>query len=217
MQSDNLRSANPRIVAAVLAGGLSRRMGTDKALLLDNQQRSQLQRACAVLQPLIADGVIHKVVISRALNPAEQQLLGFEFIPDLIEKKGPLGAINSLAKSLKHRCDYLLLLPVDLPFIQVENLSNLIDHGLGNQSACYYQGNFLPLFLPLSDRLIHYLEIQLNDAQGNLSVRGLLTELGSRAITYNEDEKFLTNANTPEQWQAIQKLLTEENKQNISL
>lgn len=209
MQSDNLRSANPRIVAAVLAGGLSRRMGTDKALLQDNQQRSQLQRTCSVIRPLIDNDVIQKTVVSRSLNPAEQQLLGCEFIPDQVEQKGPLGAIYSLAKKLNNQCDYLLLLPVDLPFIQIENLSNLIDHGLRNQSACYYQGNFLPLFLPLSDRLIHYLEIQLNDAQGNLSVRRLLTELGSQVITYNEDEKFLTNANTPEQWQAIQKQLEE--------
>lgn len=217
MQSDNLRPASPRIVAAVLAGGLSRRMGTDKALLLDHQQRSQLQRTCSVIRPLIDNNVIHKTVVSRALNPAEQQRLGCEFIPDLVEQKGPLGAVYSLAKSLKNQCDYLLLLPVDLPFIQPPHLSTLINQGLENQSACYYQENFLPLFLPLSDRLIHYLKSQLNDAQGNLSVRGLLTELGSRAITYNEDEKFLTNANKPEQWQAIQKLLTEENKQNISL
>ena len=196
---------NPRIVAAVLAGGLSSRMGTDKALLLDNQQRSQLQRACAVIEPLVADGVIQKMVVSRALNPAEQQLLGCEFIPDLVEEKGPLGAIYSLAQSLKNQCDYLLLLPVDLPFIQSSNLSTLIDQGLKKQSACFYQNHFLPLFLPLSEQLLEYLSLQLSSSEGNLRVRGLLTELGSQAITYNEDEKFLTNANTPEQWQAIQK------------
>ena len=196
---------NPRVVAAVLAGGLSRRMGTDKALLLDNQQRSQLQRACAVIEPLVADGVIQKAVVSRALNPAEQQLLGCEFIPDLVKEKGPLGAIYSLAQSLKNQCDYLLLLPVDLPFIQASNLNTLIDQGLKQQSACFYQDHFLPLFLPLSDQLIQYLENQLSREDGNLRVQSLLTELGSLAVSYNEDEKFLTNANTPEQWQAIQK------------
>ena len=196
---------NPRIVAAVLAGGLSSRMGTDKALLLDNQQRSQLQRACAVIEPLIADGVIQKTVVSRALNPAEQQLLGCEFIPDLVEQKGPLGAIYSLAQSLKNQCDYLLLLPVDLPFIQSSNLNTLIDQGLKEQAACFYQNHFLPLFLPLSEQLLEYLSLQLSSSEGNLRVRGLLTELGSQAITYNEDEKFLTNANTPEQWQVIQR------------
>lgn len=196
---------NPKIVAAVLAGGLSSRMGTDKALLLDNQQRSQLQRACAVIEPLIADGVIQKMVVSRALNPAEQQLLGCEFIPDLVEQKGPLGAIYSLAQSLKNQCDYLLLLPVDLPFIQSSNLNTLIDQGLKEQAACFYRDHFLPLFLPFSEQLLEYLSLQLSSSEGNLRVRGLLTELGSKAITYNEDEKFLTNANTPEQWQAIQK------------
>ena len=196
---------NPRVVAAVLAGGLSSRMGTDKALLLDNQQRSQLQRACAVIEPLIADSVIQKMVVSRALNPAEQQLLGCEFIPDLVEEKGPLGAIYSLAQSLKNQCDYLLLLPVDLPFIQSSSLNTLIVQGLEKESACFYQDHFLPLFLPLSEQLLEYLSHQLSHTDGNLSVRGLLTEIGSQAITYNEDEKFLTNANTPEQWQAIQK------------
>ena len=182
-------------------------MGSDKALLLDNQQRSQLQRACAVIEPLISDGVIQKMVVSRALSPAEQQLLNCEFIPDLIEEKGPLGAIYTLAQSLKHQCEYLLLLPVDLPFIQASHLKTLINQGLEKQSACFYQKHFLPLFLPLSDRLIQYLERQLKSVDGNLRVRGLLTELGSQAITYDEDEKFLTNANTPEQWQAIQKQL----------
>lgn len=196
---------NPRIVAAVLAGGLSRRMGTDKALLLDNQQRSQLQRACTVIKPFIADGVIQKMVVSRALNSVEQQQLGYEFIPDLVEQKGPLGAIYSLVQSLKNQCDYLLLLPVDLPFFQPDNLNTLIDQGLRKESACFYQDHFLPLFLPISDQLIQYLEQQLNSEDGNLRVRSLLTELGSQAISYHEDEKILTNANTPEQWQAIQK------------
>ena len=200
-----MQSDNSRIIAAVLAGGLSSRMGTDKALLRDNQQRSQLQRACAVIEPLVADGVIQKMVVSRALNPAEQQLLDCEFIPDLVEEKGPLGAIYSLAQSLKNQCDYLLLLPVDLPFIQVSNLNNLIDQGLREKSACFYQDHFLPLFLPLSDQLIQYLENQLSREDGNLRVRSLLTELGSQAVSYNEDETFLTNANTPEQWKAIQK------------
>lgn len=198
-------SHNSRIIAAILAGGLSSRMGTDKALLQDNQQQSQLQRACSVIQPLIDDGLVLKTVVSRAFNSEEQQQLGCEFIPDLIEEKGPLGAIYSLVQALKSQCDYLLLLPVDLPFIQTSNLSTLINQGLENQSACFYQGHFLPLFLPLSDPLIQYLEQQLNCENGNLSVRGLLTELGSQAIPYNEDEKFLTNANTPEQWLAIQK------------
>lgn len=196
---------NPRIVAAVLAGGLSRRMGTDKALLLDNQQRSQLHRACTVIKPFIADGVIQKMVVSRALNSVEQQQLGYEFIPDLVEQKGPLGAIYSLVQSLKNQCDYLLLLPVDLPFFQPDNLNTLIDQGLRKESACFYQDHFLPLFLPISEQLIQYLERQLNREDGNLRVRSLLTELGSQAISYHEDEKFLTNANTPEQWQAIQK------------
>lgn len=200
-----MQSNNSRIVAAVLAGGLSSRMGTDKALLLDNQQRSQLQRACSVVQPLVDDGVIQKIVVSRALNPAEQQRLGCEFIPDLVKEKGPLGAIYSLAQTLKNQCDYLLLLPVDLPFIQASNLNTLIAQGLEKQAACFYQDHFLPLLLPLSDQLFEYLSLQLSSAEGNLRVRGLLTELGSQAITYNEDEKFLTNANTPEQWQAIQK------------
>lgn len=200
-----MQSDNPKIVAAVLAGGLSSRMGTDKALLLDNQQRSQLHRACAVIEPLVSNGVIQKMVVSRALNPAEQQRLDCEFIPDLVEEKGPLGAIYSLVQVLKNQCDYLLLLPVDLPFIQSSNLNTLIDQGLKKQSACFYQDHFLPLFLPFSEQLLEYLSLQLSSSEGNLRVSGLLTELGSLAITYNEGEKFLINANTPEQWQAIQK------------
>lgn len=196
---------NRRIIACILAGGLSRRMGTDKALLRDSQQQNQLQRACTVIQPLIGAGVIQQTVISRAFNPEEQQQLGCEFIPDLVEEKGPLGAIYSLVQALKNQCDFLLLLPVDLPLIQTSNLTELISEGLKNRSACFYNNHFLPLFLPLSKQLIQYLEMQLNSDEGDLSVRALLTKLSSQVISYNDDEKFLTNANTPEQWLAIQK------------
>jgi molybdopterin-guanine dinucleotide biosynthesis protein A len=202
-----MSAVTERVIAAVLAGGLSSRMGQDKALLQDNQQQTQLQRACSVLRLLMDDAVIQKMVVSRSFNETERQETGYEFIPDLIEKKGPLGAIYSLVQALKNQCDYLLLLPVDLPFIQASNLNVLINQGLEKQSSCFYQNHFLPLFLPLNKQLTDYLKVQLEADDGNLSVRGLLKELYSFTLSYNEEEQFLTNANTPEEWQAIQKQL----------
>lgn len=199
-----------RITGVVLAGGLSSRMGQDKALLpcldADSPYKNQLQRSAAIMEQLKNKGDISQWVISRR----EPLNLGFpfetQFIADTIAEKGPLGAIYTLLAEVKNDSDFILLLPVDLPLLTASDLVPLIEMALSETTACYYQQHFLPLLLPVNDEIFEYVREQVIHSDGNLSIRGLLKEFPSQAVPYDEEvQKFLTNANTPEQWQAIQK------------
>lgn len=104
----------------VLAGGASRRMGRDKALIsLDG--RTLLARTVEVA----AQAGLPAVIVGRssaALAPTEN---GKAF-PDLEPGKGPLGGLWTGLHHCADR-DAVLLLPCDLPWVGAEDLLWLID------------------------------------------------------------------------------------------
>jgi molybdenum cofactor guanylyltransferase len=112
----------PTFTASLLAGGKSRRMGLDKALLRVIWQgvpTSLWKRQLSVLE---------------SLHPAEVLISGprkigypesVSVIPDDWHDKGPLGGIATCLN--RTHSDLLLILAVDLPFIQPLFLQTLLD------------------------------------------------------------------------------------------
>jgi len=103
----------------LLTGGHSRRMQRDKATLEYNGQ-TQLQRAVALLQPLVSRTFL-SVRTDQQQDPlrAAHQLI-VDRVPDL----GPLGGIHAALHA--HRDAAWLVLAVDLPFLDVATLQQLI-------------------------------------------------------------------------------------------
>ncbi len=200
-------------LGVVLAGGLSSRMGQDKA---------QLQRKNSNMldfsQQLLKDSGIKNIVVS---GDAHQ-------IPDLIAKTGPVGGIYSVLAhySTLTKPKSLLILPVDLPLMTASALKQLRLAGELSQKATFFrdaQGkdHNIPLYLPNNA----YLELFLsqtfqgkqlssssskakNNKKHGPSIRALLKQVPNQSVSVSDNAKdvsFLFNSNTPQDWQKAQK------------
>lgn len=110
-----------RILGAVIAGGMARRFGSDKALA-DLNGRALIDHAVALLEPHCADIVIcgraHGDRISLADRPS----------PDL----GPLGGLAAaLHHAAGHDYEAVLSVPCDMPRLPDGLVATFIANGAG--------------------------------------------------------------------------------------
>lgn len=103
----------------VLAGGKSRRMGTDKALL-EHEGRSQLEHVVRLLEPQV-DRVF---VSARPDQQDEPERSRYALIADRYDDMGPLAGILSAMEEYPE-ADWLVL-ACDLPNITGETLAHLV-------------------------------------------------------------------------------------------
>lgn len=100
--------------AAILAGGQSKRMGTDKArlrLTLDGPMLIELVLAAV---RAVADDII------LVANDDRLASLGLRTVPDLYPDAGALGGIYSAVANARH--EHCLVVACDMPFLSVELL-----------------------------------------------------------------------------------------------
>lgn len=195
---------NNDCLGVVLAGGLSSRMGQDKAQLLrSNDSTLSTHSMLEFSKQLLSDSGINNVVVS-----------GDNYdVPDKIKQGGPVsGILSVLAKYPQAKS--LLILPVDLPFMTSAALTGLRLKGELSQKATYFAEHNIPLYLPNNG----YLELFLGNAfkQGAFkqealklgkkgpSIRALLAQVPHQSIP-SSDANTLFNSNTPQQWQQAKK------------
>ncbi|WP_461517643.1 molybdenum cofactor guanylyltransferase [Porticoccus sp.] len=167
----------------VLSGGLSSRMGVDKAQLRRNKQ-TMLAFAKMLLS---AQGL--EVLVSGGANG----------IPDLVPQAGPLGGIYSVLKTRQPRA--LLVVPVDMPMLTPELLGVLLEQGEKLGVPVCYEDCYLPLYLPVTDPLLGYLEAVFAEASCKpRSLKKLLEAMNAVQVPVT-DKEALMNTNTPEEWQ----------------
>ncbi len=105
--------SRPPLSVAILAGGLSRRMGEDKALLRIGGQT--LLETVAERASVVADELF--VVASNGAPYAD---LGFRVVPDVLPNSGSLGGIYS---ALLHAAsEWCLVLACDMPLLNPDLL-----------------------------------------------------------------------------------------------
>lgn len=194
-------------LGVVLAGGLSSRMGQDKAQLLRSDQAALSMLAFS--KQMLSDSGIKNIIVS-----------GDNYdVPDTVKKSGPVGGILSVLARYP-QAKSLLILPVDLPFITAKALAELRVKGELAQKAIHFEDHNIPLYLPNNG----YLELFMAQAFSNQvsndnknikathsrfkakgpSIKALLTQVPHQAIKC-QNASTLFNTNTPEQWQqAIQ-------------
>ncbi len=183
------------LLGIVLAGGLSRRMGSDKALLT-TQGKTQLQRAT---ECLISAGC-EQVVVSR--NEAG-------FTVDLYPQQGPLAGIHACLDA--HPCDEAVVIPVDMPLLRSESIKLLINSGRDHQHACYFESTVLPCYLTNIDTIKSLCRCHLQ--QSKRSIKELMRAIAAKSVQFQQSENELFNTNTPQQWQWAQRLVI--NKERI--
>lgn len=176
----------------LLAGGLSSRMGEDKAEL-PIEGESLLQRGLKLLN---ATGSELILVSGRDGNPSA--------VPDIIPHSGPPGGVYScleyLLKFNKLDDNPLLLMPVDMPFLNTDVLTALLN-AIEGVDACHFEGEVFPCVVRASENLRLHLEklfTESHELGGKRSMRAVLKFCNSKSIAKNMfAEEVFRNINTP--------------------
>jgi molybdenum cofactor guanylyltransferase len=144
-----------KITGVILAGGKSRRMGTDKALLSVGRE-AMIERAAAEL-----DKVCAEVLISGCGEETGRRL-GLKVVPDLIKGMGPLSGIH--AALLAAQSEKCLVVPCDMPFLSAELAEVMIRQSEGYDVAVPQHGDYLqPLFAVYDKSCIQAIEEALRN------------------------------------------------------
>ncbi|CAN5590798.1 molybdenum cofactor guanylyltransferase [soil metagenome] len=110
-------TAKQEISAAVLAGGQSRRMGTDKALL-------QLGGVPLLARAIHAISAVSNDVFVIGDRPAYHGF-GVSVVADAFPDTGTLGGIATALRNAKR--DYVLVVACDMPLLNVDLLQSLVN------------------------------------------------------------------------------------------
>ena len=123
-------------LGVVLAGGLSSRMGQDKAQLKRKSERenSSMLSMLEFSKQVLSDSGISNIVVS-----------GDNYdVPDKIKQGGPVGGILSVLSKYP-QAKSLLILPVDLPCMTAKALADLRLKGELSHKATYFEHHNIPL------------------------------------------------------------------------
>ncbi len=190
------------VSAFVLAGGLSSRMGTDKAFV-EFRGRTLLHRALALVT-VITPSVF--ILGSRARFGALGKVVQDEF-PD----HGPLGGIHAALRS--STSDLNLIVAVDMPFVQESFLKYLLSEAEKGDAVATVPkaaGNWQPLCAVYRKAFADLAETALRN--GRNKIDPLFRDVPVRVVTEDElerggfDEDLFRNLNTPEDLRAADAL-----------
>lgn len=192
-----------RVSGAILAGGQSRRMGSDKAALLI-QGEPLLRRTVRLLRAVTPDVAIIGPPDRAALAP------DVPIHPDRWPQQGPLGGIATALQALAGEA--VLVVGCDMPFLNLNVLRYLITAAPGYDAVVVRtDGETHPLHAVYRRRCLPTIEAQLR--AGNRQVQQFLARLAVRFVEGAEldrlDPQHLStfNANTPEEWEKALQML----------
>ncbi|MBC8259884.1 MAG: molybdenum cofactor guanylyltransferase [SAR324 cluster bacterium] len=112
--------------AIILAGGLSTRMGRDKASL-ELAGQTLLERLLLVLKPLVSETVVIRAQGQPLPRIAHELEEWIRFATDSVYGQGPLQGIADALPHLSANIDKIFLLTCDMPYLTREWLQTLAD------------------------------------------------------------------------------------------
>lgn len=183
----------------VLAGGLSTRMGHDKAALPwgdSDLLNTVLERLSPVCKRLI--------VVSNLER--EIALPGVQVVADYYKLCGPLGGMQAgLAAS---DADYNFIAACDMPYLNTAAVAYIRQAAEGYDAAVpYIDGHYNPLHGVYLQTCLPYIDHLL--AEQNYRILNFYSQIKMRHITVEELRQFdpdlmtLSNANTPDDYQEL--------------
>lgn len=186
----------------ILAGGQSRRMGTDKALLPIGEK---------VLLRIIADGMRNSgiggtIIIAAGDGRREtvyrQALLGvqgpLEFVRDTYEDAGPLAGLHAALSAIPGQA-YAFVLACDMPVLSESLLARMLASASFSESRPEVIRTTLnqPFHALYSNGVVGHLQELLE--QRDLRVMSFLNGLSALSLAPTPDESAaFVNLNTPE-------------------
>lgn len=176
-------------IGVVLAGGLSSRMGRDKAMLSWHGR------------PLIE----HQIAVLHAVGVDAVRISGnrpeYQGVADPVAQAGPLGGIAGIAVA----CDdaELLIIPVDMPRLQPTLLQRLLT--ATSTGSAHFAGHVLPMRLRLDSTCrTALMELMAHHDERARSLRALQERVGVSTLPLNADEETqLVDCNTEQAWREV--------------
>ncbi len=165
-------------------------MGSDKAKLRLHSQ-TLLETQVGLLQSLLPQ---ENVYVSGAYD-------GFACIPDLITARGPIGGIYSALQKFISESVLMVIVPVDMPHLEVGMISKLLEHAMSKPDFDVYRfDNFeMPLLLRNTSSVYSVVNKLLHSEtdESRVSIRSLLRELKVFKAPRDDDSTFqFNNLNT---------------------
>ena len=192
----------PEIDAVILAGGRSRRMGRDKALLPFGEYDTLAQYQYARLEK----------IFPRVSISAKEDKFPFPvpLIPDEAEDSSPMVALAAILKSIQG--DAAFILGVDLPFVDQKIIQKLLEtytaHPEIDAVVPVTPAGAEPLSAVYTRRMLPRIETSLNAGEHRLQS---LFETGQILRVPFEDTAPFANLNRPEEYEkAMQRVRSEE-------
>ena len=180
--------------ACVLSGGLSRRMGRDKALIPHPQGGCWLTRSIELSRK---QGLAVHVVSSHSSHDLLASALdGVTCRSDPFPGMGPLAALSAVFG--KTKALGLLVMPVDMPWLESTTLDQLIGVWRENPSVALvtHDGNRLqPLFAIYPNDSVYRTTMLLQLASDQLRMLDWLHQVPYQTLVL--PEALLRNANCP--------------------
>lgn len=177
----------------LLAGGKSRRMGTDKGLVLLNG-KPLYSYALAVLEQCCDE------ILIAGIN-ANQYLTRYTIVEDMFPDQGPGAGIHAALHEASNQV--CIVLSVDLPFVDI-TLVNYLLNNLGDAMAVapvHTDGKVEPLCAVYRRNCIHAFEKAL--ATGQNKMLDILNSLNFKQLDISSthpsfDPIVFSNINTPD-------------------
>lgn len=171
------------IIGAIVAGGLSRRMGSDKTQL-KFKERSLLEHA----RHTLFTAKIDTVFISHP-----------DHIPDQIVDCGPLGGIDAILEATKDKCSHIVFMPVDMPLMKPHLLNQLMTVSSDNMAVRFSHFAF-PFRLANTAVVTKVVKQRLKDGR-QLSLMALQADLNCIELDIPISEKSaFANLNSLDDW-----------------
>lgn len=188
------------ITIAILAGGQSKRMGTDKALL-DVDGVPLLTR---IAGEALATG--RRVVVVGRQRPADWPHTDVHFVKDPAGGNGPIGGLSA---ALTFAREPVLLLACDMPGLTRRSITWLLEEAQGRQPSwglAVRNGTQLePLFSFYMPAILAIVDQRIG--QGRRSLLGLFEVADIGYVDAPDDLRpELVNVNTAEEWKRFRGL-----------
>ncbi len=147
-----------RISAVVLAGGGSKRMGRNKALLKIGDKR-MIQMVVEVLQGLFDE------VLLVTRNPSTFYMLDdVKFVMDAIDTRKKNSLIGLYSGLLEARNEFIFIVPCDMPFLNIKLIKHMVETLDGEDVRVPMVGpHFQPLHGLYRKTCLPYIKNQLDE------------------------------------------------------
>jgi molybdopterin-guanine dinucleotide biosynthesis protein A len=195
---------------AILAGGRSRRMGSDKGLLPFGGRRL-IEVVLETLRPLFPE------IIIVANEPAAYAAFGVPVMTDRFPGHGPLGGIH--AALCASRSPHTFCIACDMPFPNSAVITHLVSLAPGYDAVVpHSREGYEPLHAVYGWSCLTPVEAMLHARR--LRVDALFAAVRVRFVDATElspldpTERWFTNVNTPDDLEAARRLLKEETCQS---